>query len=96
MKITDMSESEQAQLHAVLEATKAIDGISPNLEILEQNDNPLEIVRYAYLRTCRIYDVTPRTELLGQELAAKEKADNDLFTHLKDEFDEEFSPENMK
>lgn len=86
MKIKDMSESEQSQLHAILDATKAIDGISPNLEILEQNDNPLDIVRYAYLRTCRIYEVEPRTELLGQELAAKESTDKEMFSHLKDEF----------
>ncbi len=87
MKITDMTERDQTALHAVLEATKAIDGISPNLAILEENDNPLEIVRYAYLRTCRIYEVEPQNDLLGQDLATKESVDDGLFAHLAEEFD---------
>ena len=86
MKIQEMSESEQAQLHTVLAATEAIDGISPNIDILEENANPLEIVRYAYLRTCRIYSVEPQHDIVGQDLTAKERVNDGLFAHLNDEF----------
>jgi hypothetical protein len=87
MKIKDMSESDQAEFHAVLAATEAIDGISPNLDILEEMPNPLEVVRYAYLRTCRIHDVTPKDNMVGNELTAKESVDDGLFAHLDEEFD---------
>ena len=92
MKIEDMSESEQAELHAVLAAIKAIDGIDANLGILEQNSKPLEVVQYSYLRTCKIYKVEPLDSLLGEALAARVKAKDGLFSHL----DEEFDPDEMK
>lgn len=92
MKIKDMSDSDQAEFHAVLAATKAIDGISPNLDILEETPNPLEVVRYAYLRTCRIHDVKPQDNMVGHDLTAKESVNGGLFAHL----DEEFNPDDMK
>lgn len=92
MKIEELSESDQAEFHAVLAATEAIDGISPNIAILEDMPNPLEIVRYAYLRTCRIYDIKPQDHMVGQDLTAKEGVKDGLFAHL----DEEFDPDEAK